>query len=255
VTGVQTCALPISVNHEFTDEGFLHTATATVPDKANWTFDMVRKSQAAHGVSVVEIERLTGGEWVVVRGGFNRRITANTPMSLSGPVAGHPLVRTSADPQGMTPLGTFNNCSHGVTPWHTYLTCEENLNGYFRVEAGTYTPQQQALLSRYGVGGDRNNWAIHDSRFVVTPGDANEPNRCGWVVEFDPFDPQSRPVKRTALGRVKHESATVHTTKDDRVVVYTGSGRRRRRQSVAAHRRVNHTAVGHGRGHQGLRWG
>lgn len=212
----------LAVNHEYTDEGYLHTGTAAVPDKATWTPDMVRKSQAAHGVSVVEIERVVAGEWVVVRGHYNRRITANTPMSFSGPAAGHPLLRTSADPQGMTPLGTFNNCSHGVTPWNTYLTCEENFNGYFRIDPGTYTPQQQALLSRYGVGGDRNNWALHDSRFVVTPGNPNEPNRCGWVDEIDPFDPLSRPVKRTALGRVKHESATVHTTKDERVVVYTG---------------------------------
>jgi secreted PhoX family phosphatase len=109
-----------------------------------------------------------------------------------------------------------------VTPWNTYLTCEENFNGYFRVAAGAYTPEQLALNSRYGVGGDRNNWALHDPRFVVTPENPNEPNRLGWVVEIDPFDPLSRPVKRTALGRVKHESATVHVSKGGRVVVYTG---------------------------------
>ncbi len=143
-------------------------------------------------------------------------------MSFSGPAAGSRLVQTDADPAGTRPLGTINNCSHGVTPWNTYLTCEENFNGYFRVDPGPYTPEDQALISRYGVGGDRNNWATHDDRFAVTADDANEPNRFGWVVEIDPFDPQSRPVKRTALGRVKHESAYVHTTKGGRVVVYTG---------------------------------
>jgi secreted PhoX family phosphatase len=131
-------------------------------------------------------------------------------------------VRTTADPQGGTPLGTLNNCSHGVTPWNTYLTCEENFNGYFRVDPGVYPPEQSALTSRYGVGGDRNNWARHDPRFVVTPANPNEPNRFGWVVEIDPFDPLSRPVKRTALGRIKHESAYVKVSKGGRLVVYTG---------------------------------
>ena len=210
------------LNHEFTEEGYLQTGTATAPPKASWTPEMIRKSQAAHGVSVVEIEQRRSG-WAVVRSDLNRRITTNTPMSFSGPAAGHRLVRTTADPQGGTPLGTLNNCAHGVTPWDTYLTCEENFNGYFRVDfPESYSAEQQALISRYAVGGDRNNWATHDDRFVVTPDDANEPNRYGWVVEIDPFDPDSRPVKHTALGRVKHESATVHTTKGGRVVVYTG---------------------------------
>lgn len=210
------------VNHEFTDEGYLHTGTSTVPDKTAWTADMVRKSQAAHGVSVVAIEEESPGSWSVRQSRLNRRITTNTPMSFSGPAAGHRLVRTSADPEGRTPVGTLNNCSHGVTPWNTYLACEENFNGYFRVDPGAYTAEQQALIDRYGVGGDRNNWAIHDDRFVVPAEDANEPNRFGWVVEIDPFDPRSRPVKRTALGRIKHEGAFVHTTKGGRVVVYTG---------------------------------
>jgi secreted PhoX family phosphatase len=211
------------VNHEFTDEAFLHTGTSTLPSDEEWTPEMVAKSQAAHGVSVIEVEEDAPGEWSVVRSDRNRRITANTPMSLTGPAAGHRLVRTAADPQGLMPLGTINNCSHGVTPWNTYLTCEENFNGYFRVDdPDAYTPEQQALIDRYGVDGDRNNWAIHDPRFVVTADDPNEPNRFGWVVEIDPFDPDSRPVKRTALGRVKHESAFVHTSKGGRVVVYTG---------------------------------
>jgi secreted PhoX family phosphatase len=119
-------------------------------------------------------------------------------------------------------LGTINNCSHGVTPWNTYLTCEENFNGYFQVEPGSYTAEQQEQTARYGVGGDRNNWATHDDRFVVRPEEPNEPNRFGWVVEINPFDPHSKPVKRTALGRLKHESAYVPTAKGGRVVVYTG---------------------------------
>jgi secreted PhoX family phosphatase len=215
------------VNHEYSDEGYLHNGTPVAPAKETYTPEMVRKSQAAHGVSVIEVASDRDGSWDVVRSSYNRRITATTPMSFSGPAAGHPTVRTAADPRGLSPLGTMNNCSHGVTPWDTYLTCEENFNGYFRVDqtdasGGTYTAEQQALIARYGVGGDRQSWATHDDRFVVTPDDPNEPNRFGWVVEIDPFDPRSRPVKRTALGRVKHESAYVHVTKGGRVVVYTG---------------------------------
>jgi secreted PhoX family phosphatase len=210
------------VNHEYTDEGYLHTGTATPPSKTAYTREMVAKSQNAHGVSVVEIRHQGRQGWTVVRSGLNRRITANTPMEFSGPAAGNRLLRTSADPDGRRPLGTINNCSHGVTPWNTYLTCEENFNGYFRVDPGAYTAEDAALQNRYGVGGDRQNWATHDRRFVVTQQEANEPNRFGWVVEIDPFDPTSTPVKRTALGRIKHEGAYVHTNRDGRVVVYTG---------------------------------
>ncbi len=210
------------LNHEYTDERYLHTGTTTMPPVSSWTLEMVRKSQNAHGVAIVEIERGGDGTWEVVRSGLNRRITANTPMTTSGPAAGHRLLRTAADPTGSRPLGTFNNCAHGYTPWDTYLTCEENFHGYFRLVAGAYDAEHAALNSAYGVGGDRNNWATNDPRFVVTAGDPNEPNRHGWVVEIDPFDPAFTPVKRTALGRTKHEGAFVHVTKGGRVVVYMG---------------------------------
>ncbi len=210
------------VNQEATSEGYLHTGTLTDPNRGAYTADMVLKSQNAHGVSVVEIARDDNGEWQVVRSRYNRRITANTPMTFSGPAAGHRLVRTSADATGTTPLGTVNNCAHGYTPWGTYLTCEENFNGYFRLDPGAYSDEHAELNRRYGVGGDRNHWSTHDGRFVVTPANPNEPNRFGWVVEIDPFTPDSTPVKRTALGRMKHEGAFVHTSKGGRVVVYMG---------------------------------
>ena len=211
----------LAVNHEYTDEGYLHTGTPAAPPKAAYTLEMVRKSQNAHGVSIVEIERRRNG-WQVARSARNRRITANTAMAFAGPASGNELLRTSADPTGRKPLGTINNCSHGVTPWDTYLTCEENFNGYFRVDPGAYDAEDADLQRRYGVGGDRQNWATRDQRFVVTAQDPNEPNRFGWVVEIDPFDPHAAPVKRTALGRLKHEGAYVHVSRGKRVVVYTG---------------------------------
>lgn len=210
------------LNHEYTDERYLHTGTTTMPPLSSWTPEMVRRSQNAHGVCVVEIARDADGSWHVVRSRRNRRITANTPMSVSGPAAGHRLLRTAADPGGRRPLGAINNCAHGATPWDTYLTCEENFHGYFRLVAGAYDAEHAALNSAYGVGGDRNNWATNDPRFVVTPDDPNEPNRFGWVVEVDPFEPDSTPVKRMALGRTKHEGAFVHVTRGGRVVVYMG---------------------------------
>ena len=222
------------VNHEYTDEAALHTASRRSPTRLEYTADMVRKSQAAHGVSVVAIAQRGPGDWQVDTSRLNRRITATTPMTFSGPAAGSRLLDTGSPADGKSPVGTVNNCSHGYTPWGTYLACEENFNGYFNVptkikdektvpDYSSFTTEQQALLARYGGFGDgRYNWSTHDPRFQVTAAKPNEPNRFGWVVEIDPADPTSTPVKRTALGRVKHEGAFVHVTKGGRVVVYMG---------------------------------
>lgn len=211
------------VNHEYTDESYLQTGTATEPAESEYTAEMVRKSQAAHGVSVVEVRSQGRNGWTVVRSGLNRRITANTPMTFDGPAAGSPLLRTAADPAGRTPLGTLNNCGNGETPWGTYLTCEENFNQYFRVDRAGMPEEELGNLDRYGVGaGGTYPWAEHDPRFRVTPGDPHEPNRFGWIVEIDPMDPRSTPVKHTALGRLKHEDASAHTARDGRLVVYMG---------------------------------
>jgi secreted PhoX family phosphatase len=210
------------VNHEYTDEGLLHTATPVRPARETYTPDMVRKSQAAHGVSVVEVREDRRGSWKVMPSKLNRRVTAYTPMTFSGPAAGSRLLRTDRPADGRTPVGTINNCSHGYTPWNTYLACEENFNGYFAVTPGAYSPEDAALQQRYGVGGDGYQWSTHDKRFEVTPARAHEPNRFGWVVEIDPFSPGSTPVKRTALGRMKHEGAAVHVADSGHLVVYMG---------------------------------
>lgn len=208
----------LAINHEYTDDGLLHPG-----GMEPWTAAKVAKSQAAHGVSVVEV-RLDGGRWRVVRpSGYGRRLTADTPIRLSGPLAGHPLLRTAADPAGLTALGTVNNCASGVTPWGTYLTCEENFNGYFVNRSGAVPPLQK----RYGINerGLGYRWHEHDPRFdaALHP---NEPNRFGWVVELDPYEPARPAVKHTALGRLKHEGATVALARDGRVVVYMGDDER-----------------------------
>jgi secreted PhoX family phosphatase len=203
------------MNHESVDDGLLHAdGTAT------WSLEKVRKAQAAVGVSVIEV-RLVGGRFVVQRSSpFARRIHARTPLALSGPAAGHPLLQTKADPTGRRVLGTFSNCASGQTPWGTYLTCEENVTDHFGSSTGVVLPDH----TRYRIlpaGVTGYGWHDHDPRFDVAR-EPNEPNRCGWVVEIDPYDPASTPVKRTALGRFKHENAAVTLARDGRVVVYSG---------------------------------
>lgn len=205
----------LAMNHEYADDGLLHT-----DGLADWSAEKVRKSQAAHGVSVIEVRRARDGRWQVVRPSrYARRVTATTPMRIAGPAAGHALMRTALDPSGTQVLGTFNNCAHGATPWGTYLTCEENFVGYFR------GPEQpDAHQRRWGMkaGGDYGyRWHVHDERFDARQ-HPNEFNRHGWVVEIDPFEPASTPVKRTALGRAAHEGACVLQAGDGRVAVYMG---------------------------------
>jgi hypothetical protein len=184
----------------------------------------VAKAQAAQGVTIVELAEGPSGWAIVVDSEFNRRLDHTTPMRLSGPAAGHALLQTAADPTGMEVLGTLNNCGAGRTPWGTYLTCEENFNGYF----GSTDPELQLPegFDRYGIALESGYaYERFDPRFDIaqTP---NEPNRHGYVVEIDPLDPASTPVKRTALGRFKHENAAVTLAPDGRVVVYLGDDER-----------------------------
>ena len=230
----------LCVNHEYLHEEIAHGADGLT--QANVTIAKARKSQAAHGVSVVEARR-SGGKWGVVSGSpFGRRVTVNTPMRIAGPAAGHALMRANnytitdtgsvlnGTSDGRSCQGTLNNCAHGYTPWGTYLTCEENWNGYFGAKTGFVNAND---FNRYGVtatGFSAYWWHVVDSRFDVVENPL-EPNRFGYVVEIDPFNPQSVPVKRTALGRFKHESAQVAVSADaqgvqNRVAFYQGDDER-----------------------------
>ncbi len=304
----------LCVNHEYVDQRPFHKLGPTFIAGQRPT-DEVRKEIAAHGVSVVEIQKnALSGEWGVVNGSYNRRVTAGTPAEIRGPVRGSDLVKTKYSPDGTMARGTINNCAHGYTPWGTYLTCEENWAGYFvsrvqlaRAEAllnwfedtqpGNYPivngirktsfvqgryfarfyPETNriigifdeffdqkvtnlvysqtgntfndtdrvlegefgALLTQAGIAEDpslirpreqsrfgvrntssRYGWETAQSgedqyiRFDATPKGANatedyrnEPNTQGWVLEIDPFDPNSTPIKRTTMGRFAHEGA------------------------------------------------
>jgi secreted PhoX family phosphatase len=188
---------------------------------ARATRAQVECEMSAQGHSVVEIE-LVDGRWTPVPGSaLNRRFDAlHTVLRVSGPAAGSERLRTREDPSGTRVTGTFNNCAGGVTPWGTVLVCEENINQVFSGSArGTREARNH---DRMGVGAELEYaWAAHHERFVVER-ELNEANRHGWVVEYDPHDPSFEPVKRTALGRFKHEGATCAVDPDGRVVVYMG---------------------------------
>ncbi|MEZ0388008.1 MAG: PhoX family phosphatase [Verrucomicrobium sp.] len=214
------------MNHEYTDQGLLFN-----DGLEPMTGDKVRKSQAAHGVSIIAVEK-KDGEWKVVPSKWSRRVTASTPMTLTGPAAGCNHVQTKADPKGLTVLGTFNNCASGKTPWGTYLACEENVHGYFGSDDADFKPGPDQKRYGYSATGasfepeqgkvtSLYHWWKHDQRFDLGK-EPNEANRFGFVVEIDPQNPASVPRKHTALGRIKHENAAVTLSKGKRAVVYMG---------------------------------
>ncbi|MFD0820714.1 PhoX family protein, partial [Micromonospora zhanjiangensis] len=220
------------VNHEYTNEELMFPGFTGLEAL---TPDQVRAAMAAHGLSVVEIERAgQTGRWELVRSGrraYNRRITAlETKFDVTGPAAGSAWLRTAADPTGRTVVGTLNNCAGGLTPWGTVLSGEENFNQYF--VGGDGAPEElKSKLARYGISttdrypsGSRR-WDRVDERFDLSK-HPNEAHRFGWVVEVDPFDPQARPRKHTALGRVKHEGANVVVAANQHVVAYMGDDER-----------------------------
>ncbi|MFE5597978.1 PhoX family protein [Streptomyces coelicoflavus] len=205
-------------NHEYTDEVLMFRGY----DPENPTREQVEIAWAAHGLSVVAVEeeRRSGRLTPVARHRLNRRVTATTEFRLTGPAAGSDLVRTSADRSGRKVLGTLNNCSGGTTPWGTTLHGEENFNQYF-ANASSATDKRYGI----GTGATERKWERFDKRFDVAR-EPNEVHRFGYVVELDPYDPESTPRKHTALGRFKHEAATVRLTHDGRPVVYTGDDER-----------------------------
>jgi len=207
-------------NHEYTNEDMMFDAAWFEANK-----DEARRiAMNAHGFSVVEVKRKKNNkQWSYVQGGErNRRITAQTEFKVDGPAAGSDLLKTVADPTGTKVLGTLNNCSGGTTPWGTVLSGEENIDQYFR---GKGTAEE----ARYGIGAKatERGWEDTDPRFGLNhEGYENEANRFGWVIEIDPQNPKSTPVKHTNLGRFKHEGANVRIAKNGKAVAYSGDDSR-----------------------------
>ncbi|MDO6461243.1 PhoX family phosphatase [Granulosicoccaceae sp. 1_MG-2023] len=212
----------LCINHEYIDQNALHPTGPTRDESSGLrtVAEEIRKEIYAHGVTVVRIQKSAGRWSVVTDDEHNRRITGASECDIAGPLAGHADLITPYSPNGLLARGTLNNCGNGYTPWGTYLTCEENWPGYF-CNHGTMSEAQQRIglssePTRYGweeLAGDASETDDEFGRFNVTPlgSDAtadyrNEANGHGYVVEIDPYDPTSRVVKRSALGRFRHES-------------------------------------------------
>lgn len=226
----------LCVNNEYTDDalmfvghpGFDGAVKGKGRDYVRQHPEVVAVSQAAQGVTVMEIARQHAGWKLVKDSRFNRRITANTPIELGGPARGSSLLRTRGDPTGTRTLGTFGNCAGGETPWGTYLTAEENIQDYFGNLAGLRARQDADPFvieahRRFRMWNNASlyGWEEVDARFDLAQ-EPCEPFRCGWIVEIDPRDPQRAPVKRTALGRFAHEGASPVIAPDGRIAVYMG---------------------------------
>ncbi len=208
-------------NNEYTNRSVMW---GNNPDGKYVTDDDINKGKNAHGLTACELKEVDGKWGIVKDSPYNRRFTPDEPMDITGPARGHAMMKTNADPDGVTALGTFNNCGNGRTPWGTYLACEENFNGYFHPSADGF--EQTAEQKRYGILKDRGyGWWKVDERFDLSK-ESNEANRHGYITEVDPYDPKSKPKKRTALGRCKHENAEVVVNSDGRIAIYMGDDER-----------------------------
>jgi secreted PhoX family phosphatase len=221
VTGRRGRHALLCCSHEYTNRPIMFPPTETEAAER----EVLKATMAATGFSVVELVRSGKGRpWRYVRDGDrNRRITAYTPFTLTGPAAGSDLMKTDADPTGRRVFGTFGNCAGGTTPWGTILSGEENVTNYFLADPA------RAENARYGLPAKSTsyNWEKVDPRFDATdPAYVNEPNRFGYIVEIDPENPRSVPRKHTAMGRFKHEGANIRVDKDGTVVAYMGDDER-----------------------------
>ncbi|MFT3810386.1 MAG: PhoX family phosphatase [Micropepsaceae bacterium] len=214
----------LCVNNEYS---LPHLMFAGFPDsdaaKAGASIEQIAVEQASVGHSVIEVRR-AGDAWQVVPDSrYARRFHATTPFAMHGPARGHKRLRTEADPDGMTTLGTFHNCAGGVTPWGTILSGEENVQGYFicdREALEATHPRETMSAASFDVK-QTASWHRADRRFDMNAV-PHEFNRFGWVIEVDPYDPAGTPKKRTALGRFRHEGATVVAENGVPVTVYMG---------------------------------
>jgi len=215
----------LAVNHEYTNPELMFLGY--VPGSP--TQEQVDVEIAAHGLSIVEVVRLPIGGWRYrLSSDFNRRLTGETEIVITGAAAGHDWMKTSYDPAGTRVRGMLNNCAGGKTPWGTILTCEENFHQYFaNRDALPDDDPRKAVHTRYGLptGASERRWELYHPRFDLAQ-EPNEPFRFGWVVEIDPYDPHFVPKKRTALGRFRHEGATCVVALDGRVAVYSGDDER-----------------------------
>ena len=211
------------VNHEYTSGDDMFPGYSSDDP----TRDQVETEIEAQGFSIVELTLNRQGAWNFNRfSPFNRRATGSTPMAITGPLSGDPLMQSVGDPTGTVVLGSLNNCAGGKTPWGTILTCEENFDQYF-ANFDSVPENIKALSTRIAAeeAETGRKWERYVSRFDLAQ-DPKEYNRFGYIVEVDPYNPNDQPKKRTALGRFKHEGAAAAIANDGRVAIYSGDDAR-----------------------------
>lgn len=211
----------MALNNEYIDQDALWAPQGgpTNAEDGQRPAEESRTEINAHGVTLVEVQKDASGGWSHVVGSpYNRRLTSASVMALAGPVAGSEYVKTRFSPDGHQTRGTNNNCANGVTPWGTYLACEENWPNVFTHGGERFSDDARLGIpterSRYGwetSAGDASEVEDEFARFDITPrGDSatqdyrNEARTFGYHVEIDPYS-GARAIKRTAMGRFRHE--------------------------------------------------
>lgn len=201
-----TCYMPLDkkepndgllwVNHENVNPFFVSNYNRSEDENAphNKTIEQVHKEMYNVGGTVVRIKRENGSWKIVKNDPYNRRITAQTPIEINWD---HQIKGSD------TIIGTHSNCSGGITPWNTFLTCEENYHDFY---GETKYDDQDTAFHKPGYHG----WEHHYNY---------PPEHYGWVVEVDPKDGSTQ--KHIALGRFAHECCTLYELDDKRVVAYT----------------------------------
>ena len=202
-----TCFIPLDesnpkdgllwVNHEYVNPLFVSDFDYRKYEnpQEHRTKEQVDKEMYNVGGSIVRIKE-ENGKWTIVENDpLNRRITAQTPIQLNwdSPIKGESTV-----------IGTHSNCSGGITPWKTFITCEENYDSFF---GETEYDENNVATRRPSAYGWENYYDY-------------PPEHYGWVVEIDPKDGKAQ--KHVALGRFAHECCTLYELEDKRVVAYTG---------------------------------
>ncbi|MDP3301432.1 MAG: PhoX family phosphatase [Sulfuricurvum sp.] len=224
----------LCINHEYINQTYLHTvAEVAAINNASRVASQVDKEMAAHGVAVIQVSNSSTGFALDKTSKYNRRVTATTPMELRGAASGSAYTKTLYSTDGRATRGTVNNCANGYTPWGTYLTCEENWNGYFTADVRTgkelvaFNRYGLKTSSRYGWESVYPQWKATVSAADATADYRNVANTFGYNVEIDPFNPTSTPIKRTAMGRFAHEGAwPAKATAGKPVVFYMGDDSR-----------------------------
>lgn len=163
----------------------LVTANPTAPARMLFPagFDDPAVAGKEQGVTVTNLQYLSG-QWAVVIGGYQtRRLSDGTLCQITGPVA--PAI-------GSTVQGVLAVNNGSITPWGNVLLAE----------------------------GDAAPWL---SRLAGLGLGYNSPQNSplyGWIVEFDPLNPLSLPAKHTSMGRMARAGVLATTSKAGLPVVF-----------------------------------